>query len=58
MTKAGHELNNFICPHFKISRAELYHIIKIKKLKNFTHVCSVLVMARDADGGADHGGVW
>jgi nitrite reductase (NAD(P)H) len=38
MKKSGHEVKNHLCPHFSMSRAELFSVIKIKKLKTFTDV--------------------
>lgn len=28
MIKSGHEMNNNLCPHFTMSRAELYSVVK------------------------------
>lgn len=38
MKKAGHTVVNHICPHFKMNRQELFHVIKIKKLREFREV--------------------
>jgi nitrite reductase (NAD(P)H) len=29
------ELNNYLCPHFKYSRADLFHIVMVKRLESF-----------------------
>lgn len=28
MKKSGHEVNNNICPHFAMSRAELFNVVR------------------------------
>lgn len=38
MKGAGQEVNNNVCPHFKYSRADLYMIVKFRKLKDFAAV--------------------
>lgn len=38
MKKSGHVLNNDICPHFAMSRADLFSIIRVKKLRDFPQV--------------------
>ncbi|KAI4264694.1 MAG: hypothetical protein L6R42_000211 [Xanthoria sp. 1 TBL-2021] len=38
MKAMGSEVLNHLCPHFAYSRADLFHIIYVKKLKNFTEV--------------------
>ena len=38
MKAMGAEVLNHLCPHFKYSRADLYNIISVKKLKTFTEV--------------------
>ncbi|KAF0545616.1 nitrite reductase NADPH small subunit [Gigaspora margarita] len=35
MKSLGHVVTQHLCPHFDYTRAELFQIIKIKKLKNF-----------------------
>ncbi|OAL23482.1 hypothetical protein AYO22_06532 [Fonsecaea multimorphosa] len=35
MQDMGQEVLNHICPHFKYSRADLYNIVYVKKLKDF-----------------------
>lgn len=38
MKDMGQEVFNHLCPHFKYSRADLYNIIYVKKLQNFSAV--------------------
>ena len=38
MRAQGSEVLNHLCPHFKYSRADLFNIIYVKKLKAFTEV--------------------
>ena len=38
MKAQGAEVLNHLCPHFKHSRADLFHIISVKKLKQFAEV--------------------
>lgn len=38
MKATGVEILNHLCPHFAYSRADLFHIIHVKKLKNFLEV--------------------
>jgi nitrite reductase (NAD(P)H) len=38
MKAMGNEVKNHICPHFNYSRADLYNIISVKKLKTLTEV--------------------
>ena len=38
MKAQGTEVLNHLCPHFKHSRADLFHIISVRKLKQFTEV--------------------
>ncbi|KZZ97501.1 nitrite reductase [Moelleriella libera RCEF 2490] len=38
MTEMGNEVKNYLCSHFNFSRAELYHIIMVKKLKALADV--------------------
>jgi nitrite reductase (NADH) large subunit len=45
MKVMGRVVTNHLCEHFPHSRQELYHIVKIKKLKNFNDVI------RDAGNG-------
>ena len=38
MKAMGNEIKNHICPHFNYSRADLYNIISVKKLKTLAEV--------------------
>lgn len=38
MKSMGQEVKNHICPHFNYSRADLYNIISVKKLKTLADV--------------------
>ncbi|PSR79445.1 hypothetical protein PHLCEN_2v7032, partial [Hermanssonia centrifuga] len=50
MKKAGHELSNNLCPHFAMSRAELFNVIKIKKLKTLTEIMEAIGVKKDSVG--------
>lgn len=47
MKKSGKSVSNNICIHFKHSRADLFAIVKVKKLDNFTDIM------REAGNDAD-----
>ena len=47
MKAQGAEVLNHLCPHFKYSRADLFNIIYVKKLKTFTEVMKEC--GKDAD---------
>ena len=38
LKKAGKEVTNYLCEHFKYSRSELFAIVKVKKLETFAQV--------------------
>ncbi|EAU81298.2 nitrite reductase [Coprinopsis cinerea okayama7 len=38
MKKAGRVLNNNLCPHFAMSRTDLFSVIKVKQLRSFSEV--------------------
>ncbi|WVW80433.1 nitrite reductase [NAD(P)H], large subunit [Kwoniella bestiolae CBS 10118] len=38
MKKSGHKVSTALCPHFKMSRQDLFQIIKIKKLRDFATI--------------------
>ncbi|KDR71728.1 hypothetical protein GALMADRAFT_253448 [Galerina marginata CBS 339.88] len=50
MKKAGHTLSNNICPHFAMARVDLFNVIKIKKLANFTEIMETVGIKKDALG--------
>jgi nitrite reductase (NAD(P)H) len=38
MASMGNEVKNYLCPHFNYSRAELYHIVMVKRLTSLPDV--------------------
>ncbi|KAF8804920.1 nitrite reductase [Phlegmacium glaucopus] len=50
MKKAGHVLNNHLCPHFSMPRADLFSVIKVKKLRTFTEIMSAVGIDKGAIG--------
>ncbi|KAL7410257.1 NADPH nitrite reductase [Mrakia frigida] len=50
MKKAGLSVSNNICSHFAMSRADLFHIVKIKKLKTFDEVLADCGVRKNALG--------
>lgn len=50
MLAMGNEVKNHVCSHFNYSRAELYHIVMVKRLKTFQDVM------RDAGNDASSDG--
>ncbi|OCF30509.1 nitrite reductase [NAD(P)H], large subunit [Kwoniella heveanensis BCC8398] len=42
MKKSGHTLSNNLCIHFKMSRQDLFQVVKIKKLRDFATIMSTL----------------
>ncbi|KAI0695733.1 nitrite reductase [Cytidiella melzeri] len=48
--KSGYEVNNHLCPHFTMSRAELFNVVKIQKLKTFAEIMTVVGVYKDAVG--------
>jgi len=38
MSALGNEVKNHLCPHFELSRADLYNIIYVKKLQSFQEI--------------------
>ncbi|KAI0329154.1 nitrite reductase [Cubamyces sp. BRFM 1775] len=38
LKKAGVAVNNHLCPHFALSRADLFNVVKIKKLKTMPDI--------------------
>ncbi|KAJ6590581.1 nitrite reductase [Mycena vulgaris] len=41
MKKAGHKLNTNLCPHFAMSRADLFAVVRVKKLRDFTEIMNI-----------------
>ncbi|KAJ3551241.1 hypothetical protein NM688_g4815 [Phlebia brevispora] len=50
MVKAGHAVNNNLCPHFAMSRAELFNVVKIKKLKTFNDIITAVGVNKNSVG--------
>jgi nitrite reductase (NAD(P)H) len=50
MKKAGHKLNNNLCPHFAMSRADLFAVVRVKKLRDFAEIMSVSGVNKDSLG--------
>lgn len=50
MKKAGHNVSNHVCSHFTLSRADLFNIIKIKKLKTFPEIMETVGVRKDSVG--------
>ncbi|KIP04506.1 hypothetical protein PHLGIDRAFT_31334 [Phlebiopsis gigantea 11061_1 CR5-6] len=50
MKKSGHEVSTNLCPHFAMSRAELFNVVKIKKLKTFPEIMQKVGLNKDAIG--------
>ena len=50
MKKAGHELSNNLCPHFAMSRTDLFSIIRVKKLRDFPQVMEDSGVKKDSVG--------
>ncbi|WVQ96928.1 nitrite reductase [NAD(P)H], large subunit [Kwoniella sp. CBS 9459] len=42
MKKSGHTLSNNLCIHFKLSRQDLFQVVKIKKLRDFATIMTTL----------------
>lgn len=50
MKKAGNAVSNNLCPHFALSRADLFNIVKIKQLKTFPLVMEAAGVRKDSVG--------
>jgi hypothetical protein len=50
MKKAGHKLNNNLCVHFGLTRVDLFHIVKVKKLRDFGQIMEACGIKKDAVG--------
>lgn len=50
MKKAGRAISNNLCPHFELSRADLFNIVKIKKLTTFTEIMEAAGKDKDSLG--------
>jgi nitrite reductase (NAD(P)H) len=50
MKKAGRELDNNLCSHFALSRADLFNIVRIKKLRDFMQIMEDSGVHKDSIG--------
>ncbi|KAG1862042.1 hypothetical protein DFJ58DRAFT_715324 [Suillus subalutaceus] len=50
MKKTGHAVSNHLCPHFGMSRQELFSVVKIRKLKTFPEIMEVAGVKKDSLG--------
>ncbi|RMD42454.1 hypothetical protein DV735_g2678, partial [Chaetothyriales sp. CBS 134920] len=50
MQEMGQTVLNHVCPHFKFSRADIYNIVYVKKLKTFGDVMKDIGTDRDSTG--------
>ena len=50
MKKAGRALNTNLCPHFAMSRTDLFGVIKIKGLRAFSEVMQEVGISKDSVG--------
>ncbi|KAL6305724.1 nitrite reductase [Sparassis latifolia] len=50
MVKAGNAVSNNLCPHFAMSRADLFNVVKIKKLKTLTAIMRAVGVNEESIG--------
>ncbi|KAJ7695490.1 NADPH nitrite reductase [Mycena rosella] len=50
MKKAGHKLNNNLCPHFAMSRADLFAVVRVKKLRDFAEIMNASGVIKNSLG--------
>ncbi|KAL9057106.1 MAG: hypothetical protein Q9162_002540 [Coniocarpon cinnabarinum] len=50
MASMGQEVKNHLCPHFEYSRADLYHIVYVRKLNSFSKIMSECGREPDSTG--------
>ncbi|KAF7300645.1 NAD(P)H nitrite reductase [Mycena chlorophos] len=50
MRKAGHKVDQSLCPHFSMSRADLFAVVRVKKLREFTEIMREVGKKPDALG--------
>ncbi|EJF58500.1 nitrite reductase [Dichomitus squalens LYAD-421 SS1] len=50
MKKAGIAVSNNLCPHFAMSRVDLFNVVKIKKLKTMTEIMAAVGVKPDSVG--------
>jgi nitrite reductase (NADH) large subunit len=49
MKKRGFSINNHLCEHFKYSRQELFHLVRIEQLKSFDELVKTHGIGRGCD---------
>ncbi|KAG5728415.1 Nitrite reductase [NAD(P)H] [Termitomyces sp. T112] len=50
MKKAGRTLNTNLCPHFAMSRQDLFNVVKVKNLCSFTEIMKAIGVNRSSIG--------
>lgn len=50
MRKAGQAVSNHLCPHFGMTRQELFSVVKIRKLKTFPEIMEAAGVKKDSLG--------
>jgi nitrite reductase (NAD(P)H) len=50
MKKAGRTLNTSLCPHFSMSRTDLFNVIKVKQLRTLPEVMEAVGVDKDSIG--------
>ncbi|KAL8278182.1 hypothetical protein RQP46_009355 [Phenoliferia psychrophenolica] len=50
MKKAGHATNNNLCAHIKMSRIDLFQVVKVKKLKDFNTIMETIGIGKNSQG--------
>ncbi|KAG1736104.1 uncharacterized protein EDB91DRAFT_1142842 [Suillus paluster] len=50
MKKAGHTMSNNLCPHFGMTRQELFGVVKIRKLKTLPEIMEAAGVKKDSIG--------
>ncbi|KAJ2923968.1 hypothetical protein H1R20_g13130, partial [Candolleomyces eurysporus] len=50
MKKAGRTLNTSLCPHFNMSRTDLFNVIKVKQLRTLPEVMEAVGVDKDSIG--------
>ncbi|KAG6901833.1 hypothetical protein C0995_007404 [Termitomyces sp. Mi166 len=54
MKKAGQALNINLCPHFAMSRQDLFNVIKVKNLRSFTEIMKSIGVNGSSIGYNEH----
>ncbi|KAI0081228.1 nitrite reductase [Panus rudis PR-1116 ss-1] len=50
MKKAGHALSTNLCPHFAMSRADIFNVVRVKKLRTFDKIMTTIGVNKDSLG--------